>query len=109
MDYEKTLGNRIQKIRTAKKITQEELARRVDKSPHIISDIERGVKKPSVFTLVELIRGLETTPNEVLSDFVTIEDDILTDVVSVFSEMSEGEKKFLLKILNDYKEFSKSH
>lgn len=108
MDYEKTLGNRIQKIRTAKKITQEELARRVDKSPHFISDIERGVKKPSVFTLVELIRGLETTPNEVLSDFVTIEDDILTDVVSVFSEMTEGEKKFLLKVLNDYKEFSKS-
>ena len=106
MDNEKTLGNRIQKIRTAKKITQEELARRVDKSPHFISDIERGVKTPSVFTLVELIRGLDTTPNEVLSDFVTIENDVLTDVVSVFSEMTESEKRFLLKILNDYKEFS---
>lgn len=106
MDSAKILGNRIQKIRTAKKITQEELARRTDKSPHFISDVERGKKKPSVFTLVELIQGLETTPNEILSDFVTLEDELLSDVVSIFSEMTEAERKFLLKIMMDYKDFS---
>ena len=106
MDSAKILGNRIQKIRTAKKITQEELARRTDKSPHFISDVERGKKQPSVFTLIELIQGLETTPNEILSDFVTLEDELLSDVVSIFSEMTEAERKFLLKIMMDYKDFS---
>ena len=89
MDSAKILGNRIQKIRTAKKITQEELARRTDKSPHFISDVERGKKKPSVFTLIELIQGLETTPNEILSDFVTLEDELLSD--------DRGRKKISVK------------
>ena len=62
--------------------------------------------KRNGFTLIELIQGLETTPNEILSDFVTLEDELLSDVVSIFSEMTEAERKFLLKIMMDYKDFS---
>ena len=54
-DY-KAIGKRVQKRRTAKKISQAELAKKISvTSPHI-SNIERGKTKVSLPTLMEIAR-----------------------------------------------------
>lgn len=104
VSIEKLLGCRIQKIRMSKKITQEELAARIEKSPHFISDIERGIKGPSIQTLTDIIRGLETTPNEVFCDIVDVEDRAITDLMMFFSTMTKEEKEFIIKVTRAYQE-----
>lgn len=41
----------LKKLRKEKKLTQEELAEKLDMSPHAISSIERGINFPSAKTL----------------------------------------------------------
>ena len=107
MSIEKLLGNRIQKIRMAKKITQEELAAQIEKSPHFISDIERGIKGPSIQTLADIICGLETTPNEVFCDIVAVEDQTITELMTCLSTMTKEEKEFIIKVTRAYQEVAR--
>ena len=48
----KDLGNRIRKTRKEKYLTQFTLAEEVGISPNFLGDVERGVKSPSLETLV---------------------------------------------------------
>ena len=70
MNIAEILGYRIQTIRLAKKLTQEELAKKIDKSVHYISAIERGTRSPRLTTLVDLMHALQITPNELFCDLV---------------------------------------
>ena len=101
----RNLGNRIQAIRSAKKITQEDLASRIDKSPHFISDIERGTKKPNIVTLIDILTTLNVTPNEMFCDFIDIEGQEITDIIKIFTELSNVDRDFLFKFIKDYKAF----
>lgn len=66
-DYN-AIGKRVQERRTAKKISQAELATRISvTSPHI-SNIERGRTKVSLPTLIDIARALDTTLDELVCD-----------------------------------------
>jgi transcriptional regulator with XRE-family HTH domain len=58
---QRRLGAAVKEIRTARAITQEELARRTDLHPTYISDIERGARNPSFAVLVRLADGLDVS------------------------------------------------
>ncbi|HEX7762833.1 MAG TPA: helix-turn-helix transcriptional regulator, partial [Cellvibrio sp.] len=47
MQLKKQFGKRVQQLRQARKITQEELAEKVGVSIESISNIERGIHGPS--------------------------------------------------------------
>ncbi len=102
MDSIKLLGNRIQKIRMSKKMTQEELAQSTGISTHYISDIERGLKKPTILTLIKIIDSLQSTPNEVLCD-ITNNDSPLNTLTQIFSELSSDDREFIINIVREYK------
>ena len=61
------LNAKIKEVRTARKLTQEELADLVGVTKTTISGWETGLYTPSVNTLVVLSRILHTTPNYLLS------------------------------------------
>lgn len=103
MDTMKILGNRIQIIRTAKQLTQEELAYRIEKSPHFISDIERGIRKPNIITLIDLIKGLDSTPAEFFCDVIPSQNPIVTDALKIFTELPDEHRLFLFNIILGYK------
>lgn len=103
MDTMKILGNRIKIIRTAKKITQEELAHRIEKTPHYISDIETGKRKPNITTLIDLIIALGSTPNELFCDIIQTENNDLTRAIQILSDINDNDRSFYIDILERYK------
>lgn len=55
------LGKNVSELRNKKEFTQEQLAERSGLDPSYISGIERGVRNPSVLSLVRLASGFGTT------------------------------------------------
>ena len=60
------MGARIRQFRRIKRITQEELAFRIDTSAAYISNIEAGKKKPSLQKLAEIADVLGITLNDII-------------------------------------------
>jgi transcriptional regulator with XRE-family HTH domain len=62
----KTVGKRLTALRTSKKMSQEEFAKRVGISRGYLSDLERGVREMSLATLAVVCKKSGTTPNKLL-------------------------------------------
>ena len=63
----KYLPDNIYKYRTKRNITHEQLAEAIGVSARIIYDYENGTKRPSIVTLFELSKALETTLDSLVS------------------------------------------
>lgn len=69
MDVRRKLGARVQRLRQAQGLSQEELADRADLHRTYVSGVERGVRNPTVTVLEKLAQGLQTSlPNLVSFD-----------------------------------------
>ncbi|MCR6632926.1 MAG: helix-turn-helix domain-containing protein [Magnetospirillum sp.] len=66
MDIREQFGRILRETRTAKGLTQEELAFRAGMSVPYLSDIERGKSAPSLSMLADLALALETHPSDLL-------------------------------------------
>ena len=66
----KAVGMRIKSARKAKHLTQEKLAAVLDLSTPHISALERGVKPPSLETLVLIANELDVSADILLQDVV---------------------------------------
>ncbi len=60
-DY-RLLGKRISAVREKAGLKQHQLAEKIGKGPKFLSDIERGVKRPSLGTLFALAKSLNIPP-----------------------------------------------
>lgn len=65
LDYS-LIGSRIKKRRKHLKLTQEQVAERIDISNQHMSNIERAKSIPSTETIMKLAAALDTTPDEFL-------------------------------------------
>lgn len=66
-----TLGDRIKEARKNQKLTQEQVAERLDISVEFIGQIERGIKLPSMQVFVKLIETLNVSADYLLRDSVS--------------------------------------
>lgn len=64
----KTFGRSIRSARKQRKMSQEELAVASRLSRNYISDIERGVRNPSLLALIGLSRALRLPLRDLLAD-----------------------------------------
>jgi len=78
----KAVGKVLHTLRTQKGFSQERLAYGADVDRAFISDIERGVKLPSLTIIFKLSKVLEIRPSEMLVD---IEHLIQSDKGSIWS------------------------
>src|ERR1043165_3363983 len=62
-------GRRLRELRKARGMTQEALAESADLSGNYISDLELGLKVPSLTILVRLSQALAVAQPELLPDF----------------------------------------
>lgn len=69
------IGKRIRRFRQERGITQEELAYEIDSSAAYISNIERGIKKPSLQKLFDIADIFQIT----LNDLIYEKPDILPE------------------------------
>ena len=58
-DLAKLLGSRVKEARKYKGLTQEDLEELIDKTVETVSNIERGVKAPSLNTIYDISKALK--------------------------------------------------
>jgi transcriptional regulator with XRE-family HTH domain len=57
-------GSNLRSEREHKKLTQEKLAEKADLDPSYISGIERGIRNPSILSVVRIADALGTTVSD---------------------------------------------
>jgi len=62
-------GRRLRELRKARGLTQETLAESADLSGNYVSDLELGLKVPSLTILVRLSQALDVGTSELVRDF----------------------------------------
>ncbi|WP_433942515.1 helix-turn-helix domain-containing protein [Brevundimonas diminuta] len=62
MDMRRLLGRNAKRARVDAQLTQEQLSERSGFSQQYISDLERGLRNPTIVSLYELAQALHTTP-----------------------------------------------
>lgn len=67
MDMRKLVGRNVRRIRLVQALTQEELAAKSGFSQQYISDLERGLRNPTVVTLYELGQALGVSHLELVA------------------------------------------
>lgn len=66
-----TMGDRIKETRKLQGLTQEQLAEKVDISLEYISQIERGLKMPSMQVFIKLVEILDVSADYILRDSIS--------------------------------------
>ena len=82
MDYS-VLGRNIRKARKSASITQEKLAEYADLSTAFISQIERGIRKPSLETVCSISAILKTSIDDLLKDVVPLKNISKLDKITL--------------------------
>lgn len=75
MDLVHLLGDNVRRLRTAKGLSQEELAFAAEMKRSYLSDLERGTRNPTVRALGRLAGALGVEPGELLRGPVEAEAD----------------------------------
>jgi transcriptional regulator with XRE-family HTH domain len=92
------IGQRIRRLRKAKDLTLEELARATDLSQPFISQIERDIKTPSVGTLSRICKALNVTMGEFFTADCTLQPDV-ERLVAVARRLTPQQRDLLLSFL----------
>lgn len=67
MDMRRLVGRNVRSARTARGMTQEQLAEAAGFSQQYISELECGRRNPTIVTLYELAQALESTPVDLIT------------------------------------------
>ncbi len=104
------LGQRIQKIRKSKHISQAVLSAMIDKSAGYISYLECGTKVMSLETFVSIANALEVSTDTLLSRQLTSVTEMSNiEAQRIFANCSPYETYVLLDMLKAAKEALRSY
>ena len=99
------LGQRIQKIRKNKHISQAVLSTMIDKSSGYISYLECGTKVMSLETFVSIANALEVSTDSLLNRQLSVATEISNvEAQRIFADCSPYETYVLLDVLKALKE-----
>lgn len=88
------LGEQVRKRRREMKLTQAELAERMDVSPSLVGHIERGARAISLETFVTLCNALEVSPSYLL------QGSLINYVDHMAACFPDNSKQKLVKLLH---------
>jgi len=101
--YDKAaVGARIRKKRSALRLTQDDLAEKIDMSGRSVTDLERGAVGMSIETLLDLCDALKTTPNDLLLPDAGTEESELDWALDALRNSSEHVRATAIDILRAY-------
>ena len=90
----KHIGNKFQEYRLKNNLTQNQVAEITGLEPRHISQIERGLSKGSIDTLLKLCNAYKITPDIILYDL--LDEDLKKDVsiyAENFKKLNQKDKK----------------
>ncbi len=105
----KDLGRRLRLLRCENGISIRRLAEKVGVSDVYISQLERGEKLPSFDTLICILNALNTTPNQMLCDYVTADCGVIaSNISSMLGKLTVSEQyaaeRFLALYIEEIRE-----
>ena len=96
----KHIGKKFQEYRLKNNLTQNQVSELTGLEPRHISQIERGLSKGSIDTLLKLCNAYKITPDIVLYDLL---DEDLKNNVSIYEEkfkkLSQRDKESILHLI----------
>ena len=106
VDY-KLIGERIQKTRKSRGMTQEILAEKLDVSIGYVSQVERGITKISLDLLGAISTVLDCDVASLISGSATNSEIYLnSEIIEEVSRLNSKQKKYILNIIKLTKEIS---
>lgn len=97
------LGKRIRESRIKKGYTQKNLADRAEIGIVYLSEIERGIKMPSLTIFIKIINALEVSADYVLRDELPSgKEYICMEITEKLLILTPGQRKIASDILNAY-------
>ena len=97
----KHIGNKFQEYRLKNNLTQNQVSELTGLEPRHISQIERGLSKGSIDTLLKLCNAYKITPDIVLYDL--LDEDLKKDVsiyAENFKKLNQKDKKSILHFID---------
>lgn len=97
----KHIGNKFQEYRLKNNLTQNQVAEITGLEPRHISQIERGLSKGSIDTLLKLCNAYKITPDIILYDL--LDEDLKKDVsiyAENFKKLNQKDKKNILHFID---------
>lgn len=95
-----SIGQIIKKLRKDKKLTQEELAEKVELSTNYLSKVERGLSVLNAEAFLKMAEVLSFSLEDFGIKSNIKEDSTKTELLKIILSASEKENKAYLKILN---------
>ncbi|WP_449540445.1 helix-turn-helix domain-containing protein [Ferdinandcohnia sp. Marseille-Q9671] len=100
----KLVGQRIQKFRKERKLSQQELANRVNVTKNHIGNIERGNTSVSLEVLERICQVLDVLPEQVVSNYEIMKQvnnpQVLLSIIDLLKDQPIEVQKELLKIIS---------
>ena len=97
------LGKRIHESRIKKEYTQQDLANKADIGVVYLSEIERGVKMPSLNIFIKIIDALDVSADYILRDEISSgKEYIRTEITEKLLALTPHQLKTATDILNAY-------
>lgn len=100
-DENKHIGNKFQEYRLKNNLTQNQVSELTGLEPRHISQIERGLSKGSIDTLLKLCNAYKITPDIILYDLL---DEDLKNSVSIYQEkfkkLTKRDKESILNFID---------
>ena len=97
------LGKRIRESRISKGYTQQDLADRAEIGVVYISEIERGIKMPSLNIFIKIVEALDVSADYVLRDELPSgKEYICTEITEKLLVLTPNQRKTVSDILNAY-------
>ena len=97
------LGKRIREARVKKGCTQQDLADQAEIGVVYISEIERGIKMPSLETFIRIVEALEISADYVLRDELSSgKEYICMEITEKLLPLTPNQRKTATDILNAY-------
>ena len=98
-----SLGSKIKEARASTGFTQQELSRAADINEMYLSEIERGVKMPSMNVFIKLIVALDISADYVLRDVMPAGKEFVYDELTQKLEgLTPQQRKTAADILDAY-------
>ena len=99
IDY-KSIGRRIKQYRTDKKLSQEALGQIVFVNNEHISNIETGVRGPSLEMLIMIANALDVSADDLLTDNLKHSSSpVNTELHDLLLDCNNDEKDILIKLV----------
>lgn len=97
------LGKRIRESRIKKGYTQHDLAEQADVGVVYISEIERGIKMPSLNIFIKIMDALDVSADYILRDELsTGKEYVCMEITEKLLALTPSQRKIATDILNAY-------